>query len=167
MNDLLQIFQLPVITGVAVPLFSFLCGYALFRAQRREESKLEVFRRRLNAYEQILAHLETVDIATHERRVYADPSISAMSPDNLAQKTFTLRHTHYIYLPLEISSLLDALALALADLPDSMAEVEELDGEITVAIHDEVGQHLDNWYTSILKLPKNNKEEQDTDRIPS
>jgi hypothetical protein len=138
MDIFVQVLQSPVVTGIVVPFLSFLLGYFLFRAQRKEELRLEVFRRRLDAYEKIMLHLQYVDKESH------GPSPNGPS---LSWKTIELTGNIRPYLTWEVDNLLEIMAGVLYDLPDSLGETERLDVELSDILHKEVGAHLGNWVT--------------------
>lgn len=159
MDRLIELLQLPIVSGVIVPLLSFAFGYFLFRAQRHEEARLEVFRRRLNAYEKVSVFLQEIDTFAHQKAWDSSKPLSAdliAERGSLVQNCFNLAYSVRLYLPIDVANVLENLALEIDDLPESLATVESSVGDIGGMIDKEVGKYIDNWYVEIREIIKKN-----------
>lgn len=130
-----------IVSGTVVSIVSFGFGYFLFRSQRMEETKLEVFRRRLNCYEAISGFLEDLDTFGHK----------GVAPDDIERRKeflmrcYKLTGTSRLYVPPEVNELLHSLQDVIDGLPESLADLEEIDEELFSLIEKEIGCHLSNW----------------------
>jgi hypothetical protein len=151
MNKLITLLQLPIISGVIIPLASFAFGYFLFKSQGREEARLEVFRRRLNAYEKVSAFMEEVDIFAHNYNYPPNSSLDLTDKRNaLVERCFGLVYSNRVYMPLKISNILEQeLAFGIGDLPESLGIVEDTIDEINAIIDEEIGKYMNNWHSEM------------------
>ena len=154
MSYLIQILQLPVVSGVLVPFISFAFGYFLFRAQRKEETKLEVFRRRLNTYEQVSIFLQEVDEFAHapQPKLLPNPMDFKEHKTSLTKKCFRLVYSSRLYLPFELADQLENFALMIDDLPKSLADVEGAIDDMNGIIEKHIGSYMTNWRVEVDRI---------------
>lgn len=147
MNQLL----IQIISGVVVAIVSFGFGYSLFRSQSNEQIRLEVYRRRLNAFEELVKYLDDLDHFAHR-----------LSPKDFSQSEksdFTMRGLKISmgvsqYLTSEVSNMFEFIVMSVWELPESLAKIEEADYEIHSLIFKDVGSHLPNYHTEALERAK-------------
>lgn len=138
-----------IVAGTCVALVSFSFGYLLFRLQRAEETKLEVFRRRLNSYEKIVDFLEDLDTFSHRGHTEV--------PEKRQQfvwRLFKLRGSVGLYLSKKVHELLGILVDTISFLPGSLADLENVYEELFDEIEKEAGTHLPNWRVEWIKKRK-------------
>jgi hypothetical protein len=127
-----------IISGIVVSIISFAFGYLLFRAQTKEQIKLEVYRRRLDSYEKIIAFLDSLDSFAHRE------FLEENKKSELIQRVFDLQTSTAPYTPPEMNACLDGLWHYIDKLPGSLAELEEMDEEMKTLIEKDIGLHLRN-----------------------
>jgi len=134
-----------------VAIISFGFGYFVFRSQTNEQIRLEVYRRRLNAYEKIVQFLDDLDFFSH--RSFSDKASDEFSEeekDSFVKRAFQLSYSTRIYLPFELSQLVEEIYNDIDGLPDSLANLEEADEKIHHLIEKDIGKHLPNWRSFFL-----------------
>lgn len=149
MNELL----IQIASGVVVAVVSFGFGYFLFRSQTNEEIRLEVYRRRLNAYENIVDFLDDLDTFSHQN---STEEIVARK-DHFFKAALRLDANTRIYVPSEFDRLMCALVDNIHGLPDSLAYLEEVHEQAHHLIEKDVGQHLANWRVDFIKKDKSGR----------
>jgi len=130
-----------IISGIIIALVSFSLGYFLFVVQRKEAIRLELFRRRLDCYDKIMAFMEKVDQEVHDKRFLLDKTTKEKFVLEIYNLTFPNRH----YLSEKVYNLLEVdLVNFFDELPDSAADLEQTCDHITLLIRDEVGSYIIN-----------------------
>lgn len=145
----MQFLLSQIIPGIVVAFVSFCFGYFLFRLQRFEETKLEVFRRRLDSYEKIAAYLDRLDGFAHSGNFHLRSERS-----KYVQECFTLSNIIRIYIPKEVHDELMSLIDYIDFLPDSLWGLEQADGRLFTLMERDVGSRLAN---SRITMERNGK----------
>lgn len=130
-----------IISGIIIALVSFSLGYFLFVVQRKEAIRLELFRRRLDCYDKIMAFMGKVDEEVHDKRFLLDKKDKEKFILEIYNLTLPNRH----YLSKKVYDLLELdLVNLFDDLPDSAGELEHKCDHIQLLIRDEVGSYIIN-----------------------
>src|SRR5690242_12212816 len=112
-----------ILSGILLSAVSFAFGYFLFRSQTKEQTRLEVYRRRLDTYEKIITFLDHVDTFAHRGFVQS-------RKDEFEERALNLQTSTALYTSSELHSSLEALWNDIYNLPGSLAELEETDTNI-------------------------------------
>jgi hypothetical protein len=126
-----------ILSGILVSAVSFAFGYFLFRSQTKEQIRLEVFRRRLDSYEKIIAFLDSLDDFAHR-------GFLESKKDEFVQRVLDLQTSTAPYTPPELNEFLETLWNDIYNLPGSLGELEETDTTIRTTIEKDIGLHLPN-----------------------
>ncbi len=133
-----------ILSGILLSAVSFAFGYFLFRSQTKEQIRLEVFRRRLDSYEKIIAFLDSLDDFAHR-------GFLESKKDEFAQRALDLQTSTAPYTPPELHTLLEILWNDIDALPGSLAKSEETDTTIRTIIEKDIGLHLPNRMIELNK----------------
>lgn len=130
---------LQIVTGTIVAVVSFLFGYFLFIVQRKEAIRLELYKRRLESYDRIMALLQQIDQDIITKDFDIDQSIKDKFVSEIYNLTLPNRH----YLSKDVYNLLEeAMVNCIDDLPETAADLEEVSNNIIKIISNEVGSYL-------------------------
>ena len=137
-----------VLSGILLSAVSFAFGYFLFRSQTKEQIRLEVYRRRLDTYEKIIAFLDHLDAFAHR-------GFEQSKKDEFVERALDLETSTALYTSPELHSSLEAVWYDIYDLPSSLDKLEETDTSIRTIIEEDIGLHLPN---RMMELSKKQRE---------
>ncbi len=129
-------------------VISFGFGYFLFRSQTKEQMRLEIYRRKLDSYEKIICFFDELDRFAH--KYDSNGFYPKDEKEKLIQYLFKLTAEVQPYVALELVNLLTHAVHKIDFLPDSLADLEVVDTEITEIIHRETGTYVPNWWTQVM-----------------
>lgn len=134
-----------IISGAVVAVISFGFGYFLFRSQTNEAIRLEIYRRRLNSYQDITHFLEKIDKFSHRN---SDEYILA-NKGKMADELLGINSAR-TYLPRAVLDLCYGLYEDIQSLPGSLGALELCSEQIHHLIEKDVGERLANWRTEFF-----------------
>ena len=140
-----------IISGIAVSIISFGFGYFLFRSQTNEQIRLEIYKKRLKSYEDIVCFLDELDSFSH------GSFIDEEEMNKFIKKAFELEARTRIYISPNIYEYIMQIPDSINSLPESLASLEEIDENIHHLIEKDTGRHLTNWRVDYIKNSKNGK----------
>lgn len=124
--------------AISSSIITFFFAYFLFKFQRKEIYRAELFKRKLDFYDEIRVLMQEIDVVIHEN----NGKISDEDKDRLIHAVFDLGYSKFHYGSSEVRELFTTVADSIWDLPDSLAEIEEMDQELFNLISQEVGVPL-------------------------
>jgi len=128
-----------IISGVIIALVSFFLGYFLFVVQRKEAIKLELFRKRLDCYDKIMAFMQKVD----QEVIANDFLLDKTTKEKFVLEIYNLTLPNRHYLSEKVHNLLEPdLVNLFDDLPDCAGDFEQKCEHIKCLIQDEVGSYI-------------------------
>lgn len=128
-----------IVSGIIIALVSFSLGYFLFVVQRREAIRLELFRRRPDCYDKIMAFMEKVDQEVHDKQFLLDKT----TKEKFVLEIYNLAYPNRHYLSEKVYNLLrEDLVNLFDELPDSASDLEQACDHIALLIRDEVGSYI-------------------------
>lgn len=128
-----------IITGSLILVVSFLVGYFLSMSQRKEALRVELFRRKLDVYDGIMAYLQKVDKLILKKQGVIEGEQGKI----MSQEVRDFAYLKRPYLSKKIYYLLEfELAEVIKKLPDSLSELEKIVQKISEFISKETGAQL-------------------------
>ncbi len=120
-------------------MITFCFAYFLFKFQRKEIYRTELFKRKLDFYDEIRMLMQEIDVVIHKNNGH----LSGEDKNRLIQAIFNLGYSKFHYGSPEVRDMFTiGLVSSISDLPDSLAEIEEIDQELFKLISEEVGTSL-------------------------
>ncbi|MFA5188198.1 MAG: hypothetical protein WC460_02455 [Patescibacteria group bacterium] len=142
-----------IISGFIIAVVSFFFGYFLFTVQRKEAIRLELFKKRLDCYDKIMAFMQKID----QEVIANNFLIDKMENEKYVLEIYNLTLPNRHYLSEKIHDLLELDLVNLFDtLPESAGDLEQKCDQIKVLIQDEVGSYIIDT-KHIKKIIGNNK----------
>lgn len=130
---------LQIIAGVAVALISFSFGYLLFLGQRKELLRLELYKRKLAVYDEVMIFLQKVDRLILAKNGVIDPEQRNIMAGEVDDFTYPKRP----YLSKELYYALEfELVDSIKGLPESLTELEKAVTKTSELIAKEIGSEL-------------------------
>jgi len=128
-----------IIGGLIVLIISFFVGYFLSMSQRKEALRVELYRRKLNIYDQVMEYLQKIDKLILVKKGVIDPEQGKIMAGEIKDLVYAKRH----YLSKEIYFMLEFdLADAIKNLPDSLTDLERAVSKVAGFIQKEIGTEL-------------------------
>jgi len=128
-----------IISGVVIALVSFALGYFLFVVQRKEAIRLELFRRRLDAYDKIMKFILKLDEEVIARKF----SVNKDQIEKYVSDIYNLTWPKMHYLSKEVHTMLDPQLINWFDsLPEKAGEFEWQCENIKLQILKETGGYI-------------------------
>lgn len=114
-------------------------GYFLFVVQRKEAVRLELYKRRLESYDKIMALLQQID----QDIIAKNFSVDQSTKDRFVSQIYNLTLPNRHYLSKDVYNLLEeAMVNCIDDLPETAADLEQVSENINTIIRNEVGSYL-------------------------
>lgn len=128
-----------IISGIIVAVVSFFFGYLLFVVKRKEAIRLELFRKRLNSYDNIMAFMQKID----QEIIAKNFSIDKNEKEAFVQEIYNLTLPNKHYLSKKVFNLLEPdLVECIDELPETSESLEGKCEHIKSLIQDEIGSYI-------------------------